>query len=243
MITITPHNNIALATIEYGKVNALDTKLLAALQETLQETGSADALVLTGSGRNFSAGVDLSVILTASASEIELFVRSLTESLQALLDFPRPVVAAINGNAIAGGAAMTFTADFRIMSAGRIGMSEMQLGVPLPSLIFELVRSVAGIFSRKLIQNSLLLKPKEAREAGVVDETCRAEDLLNSALMVATRLSQLPRGVFETTKQQIQAPLRAQLLTPTHSEKEIAAIWSSRQVQQAIKKFLETLHK
>ena len=90
MIAVDHHDGVAVVRLEHGKVNVLDLELLQALTATLGELRDADAIVLTGAGRAFSAGVDLKRLLDGGPDEIEEFLLALDAGLLALYDYPRP---------------------------------------------------------------------------------------------------------------------------------------------------------
>jgi len=136
---------IAVVTLVYGKVNALDTEFCEALAARFAELRSGDtkAVVLTGQGKAFSAGVDLIKLSQGGADYICAFLPSLHKLCETVFFHPKPVVAAINGHAIAGGCVLACCADRRIMARGpgRIGVTELLVGLPFPSLAFEVVRA------------------------------------------------------------------------------------------------------
>src|SRR5262245_32023000 len=105
MIHREHQNGAVILRIEHGKVSALDLELLHELREALAELRkeSARAVVLTGTGSSFSAGVDLYRVLQGGGDYLGRFLPSLEACLRELLEFPRPIVAAVNGHAIAGG--------------------------------------------------------------------------------------------------------------------------------------------
>ncbi len=126
MIAVDHHDGVAVVRLEHGKVNVLDLELLQALSATLAELHDADAIVLTGAGRAFSAGVDLKRLLDGGPDEVEEFLLALDAGLLALYDYPRPAVAAVNGHAIAGGCILVQACDYRLMSGGTIGVRRAQ---------------------------------------------------------------------------------------------------------------------
>ncbi|MGB6311969.1 MAG: enoyl-CoA hydratase/isomerase family protein, partial [Pseudolabrys sp.] len=144
MIKSETAEGIAVLTLTHGKANALDIELCDGLAARFQELRLSDAkaVVLTGQGKIFSAGVDLKRLSSEDADYIRRFLPALHRLYEAVFFHPKPVVAAINGHAIAGGCVLACCADRRIMAreAGRIGVTEILVGVPFPSLAFEIVR-------------------------------------------------------------------------------------------------------
>ena len=145
MIDIRTDAGIAVLTLAHGKANALDIEFCEALAARFTElrTSDAKAVVLTGQGKAFSAGVDLIKLSQGGADYIRQFLPSLHKLCETVFFHPKPVVAAINGHAIAGGCVLACCADRRIMARGqgRIGVTELLVGLPFPSMAFEVVRA------------------------------------------------------------------------------------------------------
>jgi enoyl-CoA hydratase len=134
-------DGIAVLTLAHGKANALDIEFCDALARHFAELRRSDlrAVVLTGQGKIFSAGVDLKRLSAGGADYIRRFLPALHRLYEAVFFHPKPVVAAINGHAIAGGCVLACCADRRIMAreSGRMGVTEILVGVPFAALAFE----------------------------------------------------------------------------------------------------------
>src|ERR1700736_1981644 len=134
MINVKAEDGIATVTIRYGKANALDIALCEGLAKCFEDLRASDAraVVVTGQGRIFSAGVDLLQVTAGGADYVRKFLPTLHRLYDAVFSHPRPVVAAINGHAIAGGCVLACCADRRIMArgGGRMGVTELLVGVP-----------------------------------------------------------------------------------------------------------------
>jgi enoyl-CoA hydratase/carnithine racemase len=145
MIDLKTDDGIPVVTIAHGKANALDIDLCKALVECFEELRASvvRAVVITGQGRMFSAGVDLVRVSSGGADYVRAFLPILNRAFDALFFLPKPVVAAVNGHAIAGGCVLTCCADRRLMArgVGRIGVTELLVGVPFPALAFEILRA------------------------------------------------------------------------------------------------------
>src|SRR5579872_1791909 len=139
MIETSSEDGIAIVTLRHGKANALDIALCDELAARFAELRATDAraVIVTGQGKIFSAGVDLRQVSAGGADYIRKFLPQLHRLYDAIFFHPRPVVAAINGHAIAGGCVLACCADRRILArGGRIGMTELLVGVPFPALAF-----------------------------------------------------------------------------------------------------------
>ncbi|MFQ5937159.1 MAG: enoyl-CoA hydratase/isomerase family protein, partial [Acidiferrobacterales bacterium] len=185
---------IGVLRMKHGKANALDTELCTELKTALQQQ-HAKAVVLTGEGKIFSAGVDLVRLLKDGEDYRRSLLRALSEALHTLFFYPRPVIAAINGHAIAGGCIVACAADHRIMTheAGRIGIPELLVGVPFPPMALEVMRfNVPAHHLQQLIFRGLTCVPEHALTWGLVDELVEGERLLERALERATELAAIP---------------------------------------------------
>src|SRR5262245_2880646 len=169
MIERTLHEGILTLRLAHGKASALDVELLDALRSELE--GAADdvrALVLTGTGSIFCAGVDLFRLTREGADYVRRFLPLLSRVVRTLFAFPRPVVAAVNGHAIAGGCILALAADARLMAecGGTIGLPELLVGVPFPAAPLEVVRfAVPPDKVQALIYTGRTLPPREALAA------------------------------------------------------------------------------
>jgi len=137
---------VTILRMNYGKVNAIDSGLLDAFSAELDFAEQSDgrAFVLTGTGKTFSAGVDLFRLLEGGNDYVDRFLPLFGSVLEKFFLFPKPVIAAVNGHAIAGGCVFSSACDYRIMSQGTIGIPELLVGVPFPPLALEVVRLSAA---------------------------------------------------------------------------------------------------
>ncbi|MEZ6197716.1 MAG: enoyl-CoA hydratase/isomerase family protein [Planctomycetota bacterium] len=199
-----------LVTMAHGKANVLDTEFLLGLSETLEilERDSVPAVVLTGQGRIFSAGVDLVRVAEGGASYLESFLPALDEALGRLFRFNRPLVAAINGHAIAGGCIIALAADAKILATGggRMGVPELSVGVPFPATALEIVRfSITPRALQTVVYGGGTYDAETALAFGFADELCSPEELLERAIARARSLAAIPRVSFELTKSELRA--------------------------------------
>lgn len=233
MIDVKTSDGIVVLTLMHGKANALDIEFCEALAARFQElrSSAAKAVVLTGQGRMFSAGVDLKRLSEGGADYIRKFLPILHKLYDTVFFHPKPVVAAINGHAIAGGAVLAACADRRIMAreSGRIGVTEMLVGVPFPALAFEIVRF--AVPPRRLSEFTLsgaTYTSDEAVQRGWVDEIAEPGELLADATAVAQELALLSPPAFAQTKMQIrQAVSERMAASGEATDKKVADIWTA----------------
>jgi len=134
VIESTMKDGVAVLAMRHGKANALDTELCQALCGALDDAAAdgAAAVVLTGAGTVFSAGVDLKQVTAGREGYVAAFLPELRRAFTRLATFELPVVAAVNGHAIAGGFILFAAADWAVMAEGpgRAGVTELLVGVP-----------------------------------------------------------------------------------------------------------------
>src|SRR4051794_27933939 len=141
MDSFTISDGVALLSLSAGKANAMSAELLDILDAMFSrlEASDARAAVLTGYDRFFSAGLALPTLIDLDRPAMKRFIERFNVVMMRLFAQPRPVVAAINGHAIAGGCVLALQCDWRIMAEGdfKIGLNEVQLGIGLPSVVIE----------------------------------------------------------------------------------------------------------
>ena len=216
MIDIKTNAGIAVLTLTHGKANALDIEFCEALAARFMELRKSDAkaVVLTGQGKMFSAGVDLKRLSEGGADYIRKFLPALHKLYDAVFYHPKPVVAAINGHAIAGGCVLACCADRRIMAreGGRIGVTELLVGVPFPALAFEIVRfAVPPRYLPEFTLSGATYATDAALQRGWVDEVVEPGALMERALAAAQSLAALSPPAFAQTKTQIRQAVTERL--------------------------------
>jgi enoyl-CoA hydratase len=241
MLGIERHGDVTVITLRHGKVSALDLELAEALTTAVRDVAPADPVVLTGTGRVFSAGVDLKRVADGGAGYARRFYPALAPLFLAVYDHPGPVVAAVNGHALAGGCVIAAACDYRLMSQGTIGLVELSAGVPFPGSAVEIVRGVTGGFASRLVLSSAGLPPAEAHAIGLVDQVVSPSALLDAAVAHATRLAQVSPEVYALTKRQLQGPVRERIAAGVALEPSIAGLWASDEVQRAIRRRVDQL--
>jgi enoyl-CoA hydratase len=245
VIELAVDNGIAVLTMRHGKANALDIEFCGALSarfEALRQS-EAKAVVLTGQGRIFSAGVDLIRVSAGGADYIRKFLPTLHRLFEAVFFHPQPVVAAINGHAVAGGAVLACCADRRIMArdGGRIGVTELLVGVPFPALALEIVRfAVPARYLSEFTLSGATYATGAALDRGWIDEVAEAKVLMEDALSVARELALLSPPAFAQTKCQIRAPVAERYAASGQAtDRTVTDIWCAPEVLSAVRAYVE----
>jgi enoyl-CoA hydratase len=244
MVAREDREDIAVLRMAHGKVSALDAAFCQAMTSELDrlEHEPARAVVLTGTGSAFSAGVDLFHLLDGGADYVRHFLPLMERFLRTLLVFPKPLIAAINGHAIAGGCIIAATADHRVMAKGtaRIGVPELAVGVPFPRLPLEIVASrLSPAVLRTLVYSGRTVQPDEALSLGFIDEVIDADRLMDHSVSVAQQLSAIPAQTFALTKRSFTEPVLERVRASIDSNIEVVEAWLSPEVHSAIRAYLD----
>jgi len=197
-------DDIATITMDDGKVNALSPELLADLANAFERAQADEAaVVLTGRPRTFSAGFDLRCGPERWPEMVEAGARL----AERMLTFPRPVVVACPGNAIAMGALLLLSADHRVGGAGefRIGLNEVAIGLTLPWFAIALARHrlTRPAFDLCTVSGALL-EPRAAQDAGFLDGVVAVDELMDAAYARARALNALNPSAHAATKLRVR---------------------------------------
>jgi enoyl-CoA hydratase len=206
---------VALVEMDDGKANALSHDMLDALNEALTRAeAEAQAVLLAGRPGRLCAGFDLSAMSAGRETALQLVTKG-GRLLLRMFGYPRPVVLACTGHAMAAGALLLCACDLRIGARGdfKIALNEVSIGMSLPVFGVELAR--ARLSKRHLtraVLQSRVYDPETACDAGFLDETEEPEKLLATALERATALSALKSPAFGATKDRERGPMIAAVL-------------------------------
>lgn len=203
---------VATLTMDDGKANVMSVRMLGELSAALDRAQADKAVVLlTSGGRLFSGGFDLGVFKSDRA---ELFRMLEAGALltQKMLSFPRPIVAACNGHAIAMGVFLLLGADVRIGldEGARIHVNEVQIGLTLPRFAIEICRHrLAPAHLHHAAGTATPYTPPQALQAGFLTELAPAASIRETALARARALTTLHPGAYTDTKQRLTEHARA----------------------------------
>jgi enoyl-CoA hydratase len=248
MIQSEDRDGVTILRMADGKANAMSLEFCQQLTESFRKLdgSSTRAIVITGSGRIFSAGVDLLRLVDGGAPYIRKFLPALTAMLTTVFSHPKPVVAAINGHAIAGGCVLACAADRRLMARepGRIGVTELLVGVPFPAAAMEIMRcAVSPRYFENTIFSGATYAPEEAIERGLISEIVAPEALIPRAIACAKVLADLSPPAFALTKRQTRA-LEFERIRRDADCDEVERIWTAPETLARIRDYVaRTLRK
>jgi enoyl-CoA hydratase/carnithine racemase len=224
---------VRVLTLDRPPANAEDATLLRELEAALDAARDDDrvrALVLTGAGRFFGAGMDLGAP-GFDADGGELYRDLFREVHLTLLTFPKPTIAMLNGTAVAGGLVLALACDYRLGVEGdyRIGLTEVAIGIAFPRIVLELVRlRLTHARAAEMILGAALYPASQAVRLGVVDELLPADRFRDTVLRRAARLGAHPREAFAHAKALLVAPAVAAVRGESAAEAAATrALWSA----------------
>ena len=244
MIERRDNDGIRVLKLAHGKVSAMDIELGQALIDEMKAAADASvrAVVLTGSGSSFSAGVDLFRLIKEGADYARRFIPVLDDFLLATLTLPKPVIAAINGHAIAGGCILAAACDHRIMTEGngRIGIPELAVGVPFPALPLQIMAArLSDSALRDLVYSGRTVQIDEAKALGLIDEKCPAGMLMDRATEVAQKFASIPAGAFALTKEAFYAPIVERTRQLADLNARVIDAWLQQHTYDTIRQYLD----
>lgn len=242
MIEIGDRDGIRAIRINHGKAGALDLELCEALSAAFRDASSARAVILAGTGRIYSAGVDLPRVLAEGESYTRRFLAALGACFRALFELERPTVAAINGHAIAGGCILACSCDARLMAEGdaTIGAPELVVGVPFPALALEILRQAGGdSLARRLAMTGGSLPAAEALRTGIVDRLVPAAELESASHAEALRLAAIAPAAFALVKRQLRSPVLERVAALKDHDDKVVQAWCSQEIRASIASFVE----
>jgi enoyl-CoA hydratase len=232
-------DGVTIVRLDNAPVNALDLDLLEVIITAMP--GVQGPVVITGAGRAFSAGVDLRALIDGGRDYAEHFVSALSAAFLAVYDHPAPVIAAINGHAIAGGCVLAMCADVRLMSGGTIGLTELSVGVPFPVAALEICRDAMGVSVGRAALQAKTVDAATALARGWIDAVVDKDHLVAQAIATARELGQYSPAAYAATKQQLHKPVRAAIQAAATADAEVRANWISEETRGRIAGFLESL--
>jgi enoyl-CoA hydratase len=216
-VTIEASGDVACVRVDRPPANALDLELLEQGRAALDELAASQpaAVVLTGREGFFSAGVDLKLAPTLDAAGQRRMVEGINRLFAGWYAFPRPLVCAVNGHAIAGGLILALCGDHRVGARGSsYGLTELRAGIPYPAVAMAVVRAeLTPPAARRLVLGAGLVDAETAAALGVFDELADPGDVLERSLEAARGLAALPRTAYERIKGQLRGDAIAAIET------------------------------
>lgn len=236
-------DGIATVRLERGKVNALNEQVVDELSSCLRQLETDPAVrgvLLTGTGKFFSFGFDIPAFIGTPKEEFSAYLRKFTGLYRELFAHPRPVVAALNGHAVAGGCMLASACDARVMvkENARIGLNEIGFGSSLFAGSLEVLRFWVGDRrAQEVVYGGELYGAEQALSLGLVDATVGAAELLDESRRRLEALAAKPSAAFRSIKRALRQPvLEAMQRREEASIREFVDIWYSAETRAELEK-------
>ena len=216
-LKISRAGDVAAVRFARPPVNAMDAGSLEELAATfhrLADDPAVKAAVLTGEGNVFSAGLDLKLVPKLDVAGQRQLIAALNDCFGTLYAWPKPLVAAVNGHAIAGGMVAALCADWRLVADVKLqaSLAEVRVGVTYPVAALQVaIGELSPSAGRRLVLLGETLGAREAVALAVFDEVVPPEALMERAVARARRFASLPPKSFATTKRELRAAALARV--------------------------------
>ena len=241
-VSVIKDGGLAIVTMERGKVNALNPELVEELSATFSDLGKDDGIrvvLFTGRGKFFSFGFDIPEFMASSRDKFTTFLIQFTNLYTEMFLFPKPLIASINGHAIAGGCMLATACDYRIMVAGRskIGVNELAFGSTVFAGSVEMLKFCVGQRNAgTILYSSQLYSGSEAMGLGLVDRMSTSLDLMRDTREVAHIFALKQPDAFKSIKGLLRNPVReAMIKKESHSIHKFVDIWCSEATMSNLK--------
>jgi enoyl-CoA hydratase len=206
---IEERDGVRVAHMRFGRANAMNYEMLDGLATVLAEKNSPPT-VLTGDDNIFCAGLDLVTLDALDRDGFEDFLTRFSRTMVQVLTTPYPLVAAINGHAVAGGCVLALACDYRVGVEGdyRIGMNELSHGLPLPAVASEIPRGALNPQTyRTVVMSGVLMSPETAQHVGILDMLADDVDTAIEQACALAREQGKSRAAFAGVKAGVVAPV------------------------------------
>lgn len=207
LVTYQSEEKYAIITIDNGKANAISHEVIEGLHVALDKASEENKVVIiTGKSGVFSAGFDLKVMTKSPQAAKDLVTKGSQLSLK-MLSFPQPIIIASSGHAIAKGAFLLLSADYRIGVKGdfKIGFNEVQIGMTMHHAGIAIAKArLSEVYLNRSVINSEIYNPEQAIAAGFLDLVVEQTHLLPTAIKVAQMFSKLNKKAHAETKLKVR---------------------------------------
>ena len=233
-VELQKNGETATLTLNRGSVNALNGAVLDQLRarlKALENDQEVRAIILTGSGKFFSFGFDVPEFLSFTKDRFAEFVTNFSDLCAYLFLYPKPVVAALNGHAIAGGCVLALTCDYRVMvnEKAKISLNEISFGSAVFAGIAEMLRFCVGSAkAASILYSGTMYTAEEAKSFGLVDEATTEQDFMAAARKAALDLGSKNPPAFARVKTLLRKPVAEEIQRrEAESIREFIDIWYS----------------
>lgn len=206
-VSYISEESYVLITINNGKANAISFEVIEGLNAGLDKAEAENkVVVLTGQNGIFSGGFDLKV-MTKSAEDAKNLVTKGSQLSLRMLSFSQPIIVACSGHAIAKGAFLLLSADYRIGVEGdfKIGFNEVMIGMTMHNAGIAIAKArLSKVYVNRSVNNAEIYNPKDAVKAGFLDVIVPENQLLPTTIKVANMFAKLNKKAHAATKLKVR---------------------------------------
>lgn len=210
LMLIKREGPVTICHLDNPPANAIDLAFAGELESLFSELLASDelgAIVLTGTGNFFCGGLDLKAVPAYGPEEQRALINTVNRMVAKLYGCPVPVVAAVNGHAIAGGLVLALTSDYRVGTRApcMLGLTEARVGIPFPAGPLAVLKAeLAPPVVRVLMLEARNIGSEAALEKGILDELQAPERVLPRAIEMAADLASIPKEAYRVIKDQLR---------------------------------------
>jgi enoyl-CoA hydratase/carnithine racemase len=242
-VAVEIKDNVAVLKLQRSVTNALNLDFLKEISNSLHDLEKAHqvgAIVLTSANDKFFAiGFDLPYLIELEKEGVETFYTTYNQLSVDLFSFPKPVVAAINGHAIAGGCILTLCCDYRYISEGRklMGLNEIKLGLPVPYPGDRILHQILGArYAKEVMEIGEFYPPEVSLEMGMVDQVFPLEQVLTKSIERAKLLGNYPAHAYKMIKQNRVENVKDEILKSLEEKQRyFLKCWEKDETQNLLK--------
>jgi len=240
---------VALLKLNRSVTNPINPELINDLSghiKTSVDDKSVAGIVLTSTNEKFfSIGFDIPELIELSVKDFKKFYSAFNRLCLDLYTFPKPLVAAITGHAVAGGCILTLCCDYRFIAEGKklMGLNEIKLGVPLPYAADRILRQIVdGRAARRILDTGDFFPPEDTLAMGLVDEILPLEEVVNKAIEKVEVIQGNSLDAYSVIKRNRTEKVEAEIRGSLSAKEEIfIEMWYSpetrEKLKEAVKKF------
>lgn len=236
-------DNIAVLKLQRSVTNALNLDFLNELSSNLHNlemNPEVSAIVITSANdKFFCIGFDLPYLIKLIKKGVEIFYTTYNKLCLDLFTIPKPVVAAINGHAIAGGCILTLCCDYRFISEGRrlMGLNEIKLGLPVPYPGDRILHQIVGAqYAKEIMEIGEFYPPEVSLEMGMVDQVLPSEQVLSKSIERAKLLGNYPAHAYKMIKQNRVEKVKDEILKSLEEKQRyFLRCWDKDETQNLLK--------
>ncbi|UCG61481.1 MAG: enoyl-CoA hydratase/isomerase family protein [Candidatus Zixiibacteriota bacterium] len=243
-VDLERENTIAVIKLNRGKVNALNHELVNEVHdhfEKLEDDDTVRSIVLTGCGAFFSFGFDIPGLYDLTREAFTEFLVKFTDVYRYLFLYPKPLVAAINGHAIAGGCMLATACDYRLMVSGKakISLNEIAFGATVFQSAVEILKYWVGPrTAQDILFTGDMYSADQARDLGLIDGVVSSEELLQRATALADSFRERNLVAHAHMKKMLRLPvIETAMRHESATIEKFVDIWYSDTLRENLRHF------